>query len=485
MIAALAFDSNLAYPGWPALVPSLGAAAVIIGGNRRFGPGRLLSVPPLRWLGRISYSLYLVHWPVLVLGPLVLGGEPEIPARVLLVLVALASAVASYTLVETPYRRGLSFLGPRPFPTVSFGVAWVAAVVLLCTGISTTTLDVDTVAAAPPDTQATALLAAATDEPWVEASLLPIPDETGGDGGSGAPVDAAATAPLTSGGAPPASASPTDAPPDGPVALARDVTPPLRAARADEERLRADGCLAFEQDTEPGDCVYGDPAGAVTIALVGDSHAAQWFPAVDRLARHAGWRLVVFTKVSCPFLDMLVTNTSLKREYRECTAWNEAVVTKLRRLHPTLTLISVSRLATHPVRAADSGVDARGAALARMIEQLRGRVAVIVDTPNPGLNVPGCLSAHTSDVRRCAVPRAKAFAGALGEVERIAAGKTGAGVVDLTAYICPDDGACPVVVDNHIVFRDESHLTATFARSLAPALAAAVAPLIDEPQAAP
>ena len=64
--------------------------------------------------------------------------------------------------------------------------------------------------------------------------------------------------------------------------------------------------------------------GRFTVALVGDSHAAHWFPALERLAKHKGWRIVTFVKVSCPFIDMRVRNLALKREYRECAAFNEA-----------------------------------------------------------------------------------------------------------------------------------------------------------------
>jgi hypothetical protein len=255
--------------------------------------------------------------------------------------------------------------------------------------------------------------------------------------------------------------------------LPDDVQPPLGAARGDEERLRGDGCLAFERVVEPPKCVYGVKNGTFTVALVGDSHAAHWFPALERLAKHEGWGVVTFVKVACPFIDMRVRNVALKREYRECAAFNEATIRRLADLKPDLTLVSVSRISTRPVNASEDTVSAKGQAVGRMLGRLPGRVLLIVDTPYAGQDVPGCLSAHKRDIDACAIPHKTAFTDHLGGVEKVAAEASGAGLVDLTSRICVED-PCPVVVNGMIVFRDAGHLTATFSRSLAPGLLAAI-----------
>ena len=88
--------------------------------------------------------------------------------------------------------------------------------------------------------------------------------------------------------------------------------------------------------SRPPACVYGDDkAGTVTIALVGNSHAAHWFPAIELLARQRGWRLIPFTKFSCVFVDMRIWSPRLKREYTECEAWRERVVDRLVASAPT------------------------------------------------------------------------------------------------------------------------------------------------------
>ena len=88
------FNAELPFPGWVAILPSLGTAVLLAGGARALGPGRLLSIPLLRWVGRISYSLYLVHWPILVLAPLALGVEANMATNLALVGLSLLVAIA-------------------------------------------------------------------------------------------------------------------------------------------------------------------------------------------------------------------------------------------------------------------------------------------------------------------------------------------------------------------------------------------------------
>jgi hypothetical protein len=176
---------------------------------------------------------------------------------------------------------------------------------------------------------------------------------------------------------------------------------------------------------------------------------------------------------------MRVRNVALKREYRECAAFNEAVVERLAELKPDLTLVSMSRTATRPLSGDDDTVAAKSAAVGRMLERLPGTVMLIVDTPYAGMDVPGCLSAHVGDIGACAISHKTAFSDHLGGVEGVAAEASGAGLIDLTSRICVDE-PCSVVVNGMIVYRDFGHLTATFSRSLAPALGTAIAVLMQK-----
>src|SRR3990172_2201564 len=71
--AAMLIGERTPYPGTAALAPAVAGAVLIASGTARWGAGLILSSTPIRFLGRISYSLYLWHWPILVLVPLAVG----------------------------------------------------------------------------------------------------------------------------------------------------------------------------------------------------------------------------------------------------------------------------------------------------------------------------------------------------------------------------------------------------------------------------
>ena len=131
--AALVFDASLPYPGLIAVVPTGAAVLLIAGGAQAVGPGVLLRTMPLRFIGRISYSLYLWHWPVLVLGGLAIGGTLGLDQSIGLVGVAFLLAVATWALVEEPFRRGRVPMPARPRLTVAAGVAAMLVVALIGT----------------------------------------------------------------------------------------------------------------------------------------------------------------------------------------------------------------------------------------------------------------------------------------------------------------------------------------------------------------
>ncbi|HWO84490.1 MAG TPA: SGNH hydrolase domain-containing protein, partial [Solirubrobacterales bacterium] len=95
------------------------------------------------------------------------------------------------------------------------------------------------------------------------------------------------------------------------------------------------------------------------------------------------------------------------------------------------------------------------------------RTVVIQDTPASASDVPGCVSEDLQHLSSCAFPRVhdedREF-----DV-RAARAAPGGHLIDVNGEICPDN-LCRAVIGNALVYRDKSHLTATFARTLAPAI---------------
>jgi hypothetical protein len=467
--AGLVIDTSTPFPGFAALLPTVGCALAMLPGmaGQASLPARLLGLRPARFLGRISYSLYLWHWPLLVVPTAVAGATLPLAVRVGVMVAAIPIAYASQHWLEDPIRRGrIVGLVPRRNLALAGALSLAVAVTSLGLGFATT----QRLEAATGGSSA----AAAGDEE--------IPDLTGGSaspapGGTGSPGDTPppGETPQPGGTAPPSASPPP--PPDGPVPAG--LTPSLLAARDDLPRIYGDGCHLGQPATSIPDCVYGVFSSSTTVVLFGDSHAAEWFPALERLAMERGWRLVSLTKSACTPAQLTVWNTTFKRAYDECDRWRELVFARLQADRPALVIVASSHPYTSAADAGPAPADA-GEALRSGLEQtlrrlrpLADAVALIGDTPKFSRDPPDCLSQHLDHVLACAEPRAQALDAAWTQVEAAIADRARAAFVDPTGWACPTD-PCPVVIGRYLVFRDTHHLATPFVTALRQRLAAAL-----------
>ena len=248
-------------------------------------------------------------------------------------------------------------------------------------------------------------------------------------------------------------------------------------APSDRERIWSNGCLAWEKTTVPTSCVYGDRNSSFTLALVGDSHASHLFAGFERLAKQRGWRLVLFLKVSCPFLDIRIRNHLLDREYTECATWNKTVLRRLQSLRPDLT-VTVAFRGIFPIDPSRDTPTREGAAIGRMLAKVPGKRAIIVDTPYSSRDIPACLKARPGRPETCRIPSSEVLSAGVRTRERAAADVGGATYLDLTSAICAGY-PCRVVRDGVVMFRDNHHLTNTFAATLRDALGKAFDRALD------
>ncbi len=472
--AAMLINERTPYPGVAALGPALAAAVLIASGTRSPGPAVLLSTSPIRFLGRISYSLYLWHWPILILVPLAVGTSFPAEGRPVLALAAVVTAWASWRFVEEPFHHGRISVLLRPRLAIPAGFASIAVIVLVGSGLGIRS---------EREINDIVLGAAPTPAPTETAPPLPTVAPTASPGTSAGPA--------TPSPGPDPEPTPTFAPlltwreipdalPPDPIVLTVGTRPSIAAARTDTEALFRDRCASQVDDPHPKDCVYGNEAGTFTVALIGDSHAGAWFPAIEALALERGWRLVPYVKLSCPFLDMKVEHLDTSLEYTECEVWRDEVLAVLSQRPADLTIVAMSHRGIFPLLAADRTVDRQAQAIARAVGRVPGQVLIMVDTPRTSVDIPGCIAATPTDVRSCAISRTTGFTNLFGVREAQAAAVSGAGIIDLIPLVCPAM-PCQVVRDGMILYRDNHHLTATFSRSLAPALGIAVAPYLAGP----
>jgi hypothetical protein len=266
-----------------------------------------------------------------------------------------------------------------------------------------------------------------------------------------------------------------------------DVQPSVRGARTDVPGVDHDGCNLDATVTTPGPCTFGDASSTTTIVIFGDSHAAQWFPALDAIATQHHWRLLVMTKKGCPSADIAVFSPMVDRELRECDAWRTNVVGRLAGEHPSLIIMSSFRYARQ--MGAWSGVEPNEAwrrgltATLDSFAPLGAKLLVLGDTPTPAQDVPSCVAGHLNHVSACAADRTDAVRDDRLGVERDVAAAHGATFVPTSDWLCTAT-ACPVIADDLFLYRDNNHITATAATWLAPLLDAAVTPVLVPPPAA-
>ena len=133
-VAAVLYSSTTTYPGSAAMLPVFGAALVVAGGTARprMGGELLLRLPPFQWMGKLSYSLYLWHWPILIIAAQYAGHSLSVEDNLLWVLLALGLSVASFFLVENPIRHS-RFLARSGLRSVLLGALLIGLSLSLLT----------------------------------------------------------------------------------------------------------------------------------------------------------------------------------------------------------------------------------------------------------------------------------------------------------------------------------------------------------------
>jgi hypothetical protein len=214
----------------------------------------------------------------------------------------------------------------------------------------------------------------------------------------------------------------------------------------------------------------------LTIVLVGDSHAAQFAAPLRVLAQSEGWRVLVYTKASCPFAIVDVARSG--KRYPSCRAWNTALQERLASMDaPALVVTSSSAyqvLDGDQLLSSAQSSERLVAGFRKAWQPLLDRrvpVLSINDTPIPNIDVPECVAAHPDRLTECSVDRKSALR--VTENVTAAEGLPGAHHADLNDAICPGD-RCAAVIGGVLVYRDTNHVTATYAASLAPRLAVMV-----------
>ncbi|WP_051432631.1 acyltransferase family protein [Promicromonospora kroppenstedtii] len=423
---ALVLTPKTPFPGFAALVPVLGAAAIIAAG-RTSGAGSLTWLVDrswVQWLGNVSYSVYLWHFPIIIGFEAWANRQPHALESIGLLALSLLMAHLSYTFVERPVRTA-RWAG-RGNTRVLLAAATAMAVTA---GVAVTPM----------------FRAQVQEQEWQQ-------EAQGVEVGLGSGFGAEAV----DGGNVPAFVDKA-----GPV-----IVPNLQDVHKELSRTYA-ACAANATAGTTPRCEFGDPAGRRTLALVGDSHVRMFASPVVEAARERGWRVVTYLHNSCPFsLDAREMQYS-----KACLRANQETLDALVAEAPDLVVTGI--FADSLFKGTVPGYEPGVGGLVKAWDALQAvgsRIVVIKDAPRPRADVLECVADHAQDPGSCAVSREKAFDYPGHKTLRDAARIAGVRIVDLTDRYCGPERCMPVV-GNVMVYRDNNHVTDTYARSLQPYIA--------------
>ncbi len=373
LLACTLLGATTPYPGTAALLPVLGTALVIGAGCAApfQGCGRVLALSPMRAVGRVSYSWYLWHWPVLVV---VLGGLAPVVGHALwlalaAVLISGGLAVLTLRLIENPLR----FAAPlRRSAIRSLALGGAATALAVGVGVA---LHVPNPVGRGPAAPALTITA----RPAPAGRNVDLYDAAVQDAFAQVQAAVAASADLK--------------------AVPSNLDPPLADAVPKGPLVVSNGCVRNFFEVGQPECATGDTASTTTVALVGDSNAWMWGSAFQQVAAQRHWRLETLSKFGCPLLDLPIIYPPLRREYTECEQWRGQITARLQTEHPRLVVLSMMRRygARYGWASGFTSYDAAWIdSLTRRVQQLRGtgaEVLVLGPIPDPHSVVPTCLSA--------------------------------------------------------------------------------------------
>ena len=440
LVASFFYTPDTPFPGAAALLPILGTLAVIWAGAPllRWAPVGWMKLRPVQWVGDCSYSIYLWHWPLLILTPFVLVRDLTAPIKVILIGLTLVLAGLTKRLVEDPLRSGPLLAGRRPLKTFVFALA-ATAIVLLASFVGLSVLR---------DRQAA--------DRALTARLLAHGERCLG-AASRDPENQPCINPRLR-----LSVSPSPA-------TARELVTPHDGTEANRSPL-CQGGLKIVGMLEL--CTFGVPAERAKrqIVSIGDSHARRWRPGLNLAALQQGWRITSIVRRSCPFSPFAKGKA---QERKGCGTWKRQLPIWLAK-HPQIDTVFVAQ-------SSGTGKDP-----SNFREQVAGykagfkkfppsikHIVVLRDNPRAAADTLDCVERAVSSSEpagpACARKRSAALIPDPAAVAARELNRPNIGVVDLTPFYC-SSRLCYEVVGGVLVHSDEHHVTELWSRTLAPYL---------------
>lgn len=334
----LLLDPTSLVPG-PAVVPAVAGTAVLLhaGEGRTWCDTRFWQ--PARYVGTLSYSLYLTHWAPLAWLLLISDGAPPgLSSTLVALLIAFAAAVVVHVVIERPLHRGGPVIGRAPARRTALSLGSVAVAVGLV------------------------------------ALVLPLLSPLASDRSTSTPTAAEVVAGALA----------------NPGFVASNVAPPLAESRTLNGLYQ--GCHGGVEQVLANPCAEG-PGTEPTVVVIGDSHAANWYDAF--LTAFPDDRVVFVTHTNCPLYDL---DPALQTA---CDQWRSSAVDYVLEERPSLTVLA-NYTAAYPELEGGTRAEFTSGWLSTLAElDDVPALAVLGDVPAAPLDPPRCLAANIGDARAC------------------------------------------------------------------------------------
>jgi hypothetical protein len=390
------------YPGVITLAPVGGTLFLLAGGTIATETiiGRVLGSSLLTWLGRVSYPWYLWHWPLMVLGGVLVPGIGAW-GRLMCGLLGLALAVLTQQYIERPVNKNVL---PRVRSSLPMAAAIGVSLVLMLAG-------------------------------WGMASHTER-------------------------------------------YVAGTVHATYAAAR--EDRMDHSCWARSSTSVKPQSCGFGALQSATTLALLGDSHAEHWLGGLEQAGREHGWRIQVNVMGGCPVSDFsTLISGSAARRYQQCSAYREAMLSRIVKAKPRAVILSsfdaymsIDGEYEHESQVAEEAWTEGLRRTYSRFDEAGIPVIVIRGTPRVPFDVPSCLSRKADRMfmaTDCTYSLDRAFVVRARNAQDVAARGLNVKFVDMMDQVCGGT-SCSTERGGIVMFTDNNHLTASYARSLAPVL---------------
>ena len=409
-VAAIVIDTGTPFPGAAALLPVLGTVLVIYA-RAEAGPiGNLLAWRPIQWVGDKSYAIYLWHWPAIIFAPLILGTAMSIVAKTIVVVITLLLSWLTHEFFERPISR-VQIPKWKIFSLAATASVFIASLsgLAIHTGHQSINAELKLGKAGVVALHPCFGAAARVNSESCETSNI------------------------------------------------KGVYPAPQVAAADIPDLPESCFSVSREQVDASYCALGNRDGSIKIASIGDSHLAQYAGALNFLAMKNNWQLDLYAKGGCPFTFAVRVHDEVLT--KNCPAWVGNVLEAIP-AENYAAIITSQRSGMEWNGGSAAAVQGLSELWMRLISDGE-RLVVIKDQPNPGQDAVTCLLKQ----KDCAFDRETAlrFDAQVESAKKFPELK----FVNFDNIFC-DSQSCSTIIGNTVVYRDDNHLTDTFARTLAP-----------------